>query len=138
MTDPTPRHRAELAEKAARALSPHLFDGRHEQAVAKMTRLFTPEQATEAATKKRAERIDDMGTVIDAIYDVVAADVRRAQWLGTLSNAAAEAGRRWPEGSIRGSRWDGITIDGERSLLVQRDAFVAGAKWADDRRGADS
>ena len=77
MTDLTPEHRAELAEKAARALSPHLFDGRHEQAVAKLTFLFTPEQAAEAAVKKRAERIDDMGIIIDAIYDTVAADVRR-------------------------------------------------------------
>lgn len=136
MSNLNPQHRAYLAEKAARALSPHLFDGRHEQAVAKMTRLFTPEQAAEAATKKRAERIDDMGTVIDAIYDVVANDCRIAQRLGMLSVAEEEADRRWPEGSIRGSRWDGITIDGERSLLVQRAAFVAGAKWADDRKDA--
>ena len=136
MSDLTPQHRAYLAEKAARALSPHLFDGRHEQALCKMARLFTAEQAAEAAAKKRAERIDDMGTVIDAIYDVVANDCRIAQRLSTLSVAEEEAGRRWPEGSIRGSRWDGITIDGERSLLVQRQAFVAGAKWADDRKDA--
>ncbi len=136
MSNLNPQHRAHLAERAARALSPHLFDGRHEQALAKMAPLFTPEQAAEAAAEKRAERIDDMGIVIDAIYDVVANDCRIAQRLGTLSVAEEEAGRRWPEGSIRGSRWDGVTIDGERSLLVQRAAFVAGAKWADDRKDA--
>ena len=136
MSNLNPQHRAYLAETAARALNPNLFDGRHEQALCKMAHLFTTEQAAEAAAKKRAERIDDMGTVIDAIYDVVANDCRIAQRLGTLSVAEEEAGRRWPEGSIRGSRWDGVTIDGERSLLVQRVAFVAGAKWAHDRKDA--
>ena len=44
--------------------------------------------------------------------------------------ASAEAERRWPTGSTQGSRWDGVTIDGERALLLQRNAFVAGFLWS--------
>ena len=32
-------------------------------------------------------------------------------------DAVGEASRRWPEGYIRASRWDGIMIDGERSIF---------------------
>lgn len=43
--------------------------------------------------------------------------------------AQAEAERRWPSNDPALRRWDGITIDGERSYLVQRQAFEAGAEW---------
>lgn len=46
-----------LAEKAARAVKPYLFDGTYEQALARVARLFTPEQAAAAAAEQRQEEI---------------------------------------------------------------------------------
>lgn len=42
--------------------------------------------------------------------------------------AEAEAKRMWPEGGHLGA-WDGIKISAERAYLIQREAFVMGAKW---------
>lgn len=61
MTIPT-----EAIEAGAKALSPHLFDGRHEAAMRNMPNLFTPEQAAEAAEAKRNERLGDVELILTA------------------------------------------------------------------------
>ena len=56
MSDPETVSTA-LAEKAARAVKPYLFDGTYEQALARVARLFTPEQAAAATAERRQEEI---------------------------------------------------------------------------------
>lgn len=49
--------------------------------------------------------------------------------------ARAEALRMWPE-NLHLGQFDGVKIDSERAMLIQRQAFEMGVEWALDRRGA--
>ena len=53
------------------------------------------------------------------------------------TQAEARALEMWPE-RLHLGKWDGIKIDAERALLIQRQAFAMGAQWAlDEREGGE-
>lgn len=67
-------------------------------------------------------------------------DELRTQWNLSDERTAAEekADRMWPEGLNMG-QWDGIMMDQERALLVQRRAYRMGREdqWIRDHGGDD-
>jgi len=70
MPKPTPLNQGAL-EAAAEAEYPHLFNGMMEKRLARLGRLYTPEQARESAENKRAEKIEliarHVGTYLSAL-----------------------------------------------------------------------
>lgn len=65
-----------IIEKAARAVSPHLFTDVFEQTLNKLS-LFTPEQARESTEKKRAEALQSVTDVLTPVYADIQAEALR-------------------------------------------------------------
>lgn len=68
--------RAQLWERAAKAVKPYLWDGHLEGALGKITRLFTSEQAAESVRQKQAEVKLDMAITTPAIVKPVLDELR--------------------------------------------------------------
>jgi len=114
MKNPEPAIPTEAIEAGARALSPHLFDGRHEAAMRNMPNLFTPEQAAESAEAKRNERLGDVELILTAAAPHIRAAALR-------DSAEVFATGEWADAFIAGNVTDDVS------------AVKATDKWLNDR-----
>ena len=109
MSDDRAQTITRLAEATAPVISPYLYDGTFEANLAmNSSSLFTPEQAAASAAKKRAEREAELGEIIAAVYDSIAAH--------TLREAAGDY-----RTTLLVLRYNGATIE------------QGPANWMDDR-----
>lgn len=108
MSDDRAQTITRLAEATAPVISPYLYDGTFEANLTRISSLFTPEQAAATTAKKRAEREAELGEIIAAVYDSIAAH--------TLREAAGDY-----RTTLLVLRYNGATIE------------QGPANWMDDR-----